>query len=242
MTTAPAADQARLLDLQALDTRLQQITHAHATHPARSTVDELGKRLADLDEVAVRARTDVSDIKREVTKAETDVEQVRSRADRDRARMESGALAAKDLQGLTSELESLARRQEALEEVELEAMERLEAAEDQLAQATRAREEIASARDAALAELEAALSVLDKERVSVQAERAPIAAGIDAALIALYDSLRERLGGLAAARLTGRTCEGCRLELNAGFVEKVKSQDPEMIARCDECGRILVRA
>lgn len=242
MTTAPVADQQRLLDLQALDTRLQQLAHAHASHPARQTVDELGKRLADLDEVVVRVRTEVGDIKREVAKAESDVEQVRTRAERDRNRMESGVLGAKDLQGLTSELEALARRQEALEEVELEAMERLEAAEERLAATTRSREEIAAARDAALAELESALSDLDKEKAVVVAERTPLAAELDSGLIALYTKLREQLGGLAAARLRGRTCEGCRLELNAVDVARITAAAPEQVARCEECGRILVRS
>lgn len=242
MTTAPAEDQRRLLDLQALDTRLQQLAHAHRTHPARATVEELGKRLADLDDVVVRARTEVGDIKREVAKAESDVAQVRSRAERDQAKVDSGVLGAKDLQGLTSELESLARRQGALEEVELEAMERLEAAESHLAEVTRSREEVAAARDAALAELEGALADLVQEKTAVQAERAPVAAGIDPGLLALYDKLRDQLGGLAAARLRGRTCEGCRLELNAVDVARLTASDPDEVARCEECGRILVRS
>ena len=242
MTTAPAEDQHRLLDLQALDTRLQQLAHSHRTHPARATVEELGKRLADLDDVVVRARTEAGDIKREVAKAEADVAQVRSRAERDRAKVDSGVLGAKDLQGLTSELESLARRQEALEEIELEAMERLEAAENHLAEVTRSREEVANSRDAALTDLEGALADLVKERTAVQAERAPVAAGIDPGLLALYDKLREQLGGLAAARLRGRTCEGCRLELNAVDVARLTASDPDEVARCEECGRILVRS
>ena len=242
MTTAPADDQRRLLDLQALDTRLQQLAHAHRTHPARTTVDELGKRLADLDDVVVRARTEAGDIRREVAKAEGDVEQVRARADRDRSKVDSGALGAKDLQGLASELESLARRQGALEEVELEAMERLEAAQEHLEAVTRSREEVAAARDAALAELEGALSDLAVERTSVQAERAPVAASIDPGLLALYDRLREQLGGLAAARLRGRTCEGCRLELNAVDVARITASAPDVVSHCEECGRILVRS
>ena len=46
MTTAPAADQRRLLDLQALDTRLDQITHRKKTHPLLARLVELGRALA----------------------------------------------------------------------------------------------------------------------------------------------------------------------------------------------------
>ncbi len=77
----------------------------------------------------VQVRTTVGDVQRELRKAEADVEQVSTRAARDRARLEAGTGSAKDLQGLQHELESLARRQSDLEDVELEVMERLETAQ-----------------------------------------------------------------------------------------------------------------
>ena len=47
------------------------------------------------------------------------------------------------------------------------------------------------------------------------------------------------VGGHAFAR---RTCEGCRLELNAVDVARLTASDPDEVARCEECGRILVRS
>ena len=65
--------------------------------------------------------------------------------------------------------------------------------------------------------------------------------GIDAGLVTLYDRLRNQLGGLGAAVLNGRRCEGCRLELNPSDVAAIKAKGPEQVARCEECSRILVR-
>ena len=73
----------------------------------------------------------MSDIQRELRKAETDVEQVRSRADRDQARLDAGQGSAKDLQAHPARADSLARRQSELEDVELEVMERLETAQSE---------------------------------------------------------------------------------------------------------------
>lgn len=84
MATAPAHDQRRLLDVQALDTRLDQIAHKRKTHPTLSRLAELEAQLADLTTSLVASRTAASDLRRELTKAETDVEQVRTRAERDR--------------------------------------------------------------------------------------------------------------------------------------------------------------
>ena len=241
MTTAPVADQLRLLDVQALDTRAAQIEHQRRHHPAIAAVDEAAARLAEVDARLVDARTAVSDTRRELSKAETDVEQVRTRTERDRARMESGSASAKDVQALASELEALARRQDALEEVELEVMERLEAVESTLATLTAEHDEVTARHDEARDELAAVLADLDAQEAQVAADRVAAIEGLDAALLALYERIRAQHGGLGVAPLRGRRCEGCRLELNASELAQITAAPAEEVIRCDECGRILVR-
>ncbi|MBE7701076.1 hypothetical protein H9623_12275 [Oerskovia sp. Sa1BUA8] len=241
MSTAPPEDQRRLLEVQALDTRLQQLTHKRASLPSIARIAELDAQISDLSTSLVASRTAVSDLKRELTKAEGDVEQVRNRAARDQTRLDSGQVGAKDAQALVGELESLARRQEVLEEIELGVMERLEAHEDALAKLDAANDELVAAKTAVEAERDAQLAEVDAEVASVTAARAKAVEGIDAGLVTLYDRLRNQLGGLGAAVLNGRRCEGCRLELNPSDVAAIKAKGPEQVARCEECSRILVR-
>ena len=241
MTTAPPEDQRRLLDVQALDTRTSQLAHQRRTHPTLARLTELDGRLADLETSLVASRTAVRDLRRELAKAEADVEQVRSRADRDRARMDAGIGSAKDMQALSSELVALGRRQAELEEVELEVMERLEAHEAALAELDAAAAVVRGQRAEAETERDAAFATIDAEAAQVAAQRAEMAQGLDAGLLALYDRLRAQLGGLGAAALRGRRCEGCRLELNPMDVEAIRKAAPEQVSRCEECGRILVR-
>ncbi len=241
MTKAPAADQRRLLDVQALDTRAAQLAHRRKTLPALADLESVRGGLVQAEREQVTAKTLVKDLSREVAKAETDVEQVRSRADRDRKRLESGSGTAKDLQALTHELESLARRQGVLEEAELEVMERLEEAERSHA-AVAARVAELKTREAALkADLDAAELAIDVDASAVANERLDSASGIDAALLALYERLRAHGGGLGAAALRGNRCEGCRLELNPTDLAAIRAMKPDDVARCEECGRILVR-
>ena len=241
MTTAPPEDQRRLLEVQALDTRLQQLAHKRTALPAIARIAELDAQIADLSTSLVASRTAVSDLKRELTKAEGDVEQVRTRAARDQTRLDSGQVGAKDAQALVGELASLARRQEVLEEVELGVMERLEAHEDALAKLDAANDELLAAKAAVVVERDAELAQLDAEVATVTAARAQAVEGLDAGLVTLYDRLRAQLGGLGAAKLSGRRCEGCRLELNPSDVEIIKAKSPDQVARCEECSRILVR-
>lgn len=242
MATAPVEDQRRLLEVQALDTRLQQLAHQRRNHPALVTIAELDARMRDLHGSLVDSRTAVADLEREVTKAERDVEQVRNRATRDQQRLDAGALGAKDATAVMSELESLARRQNVLEEAELELMERLEAHQEALAKVEAAHGELVSAQEKAIAERDAAFAEIDGTAAGVTAERSKAAEGLDAGLVTLYDRLRAQLGGSGAAALNGNRCEGCRLELNAGDLAAAKNAAPEQVVRCEECGRILVRA
>ncbi|WP_084078088.1 zinc ribbon domain-containing protein [Demequina sp. NBRC 110057] len=241
MPNAPVADQLRLLEVQDADLRLQQARHRRATLPLTEQIAELSARAADLEEDAVARGTEVSDLRREVTKAEDDVQSVRQRADRDRSRLESGTGSAKDLQALQGELEVLARRQSALEDVELEVMERLEAAEALHTEARAQRDAIAADITRFSAERDEQLAEIDSEIGDIEAERVLKAEGVDATLMALYEKLRDQHGGVGAAALRGSQCLGCHMTLNAGDLRAIESAAPDAVVRCEECGRILVR-
>lgn len=234
--------QARLLQLQALDTRLQQIGHARARLPQFAALEEANLQLQRAADNVVRAETSLSDVRREVTRAETDVQQVRDRATRDQSRLDAGTgMTSRDLTALQSELESLARRQSALEDVEIEAMERQEAAEARVAASTGEQQKWQAEVDRLVSERDAALADLDAERAEVAAPREQMVASIDDALITLYDRIRENSGGLAAAELKHGRCGGCRLELNPTDLAAIDKAAVDEVVRCEECSRILVR-
>jgi predicted nucleic acid-binding Zn-ribbon protein len=241
VATAPPEDQRRLLDVQALDTRVQQLAHQRKNLPALTRLTELDGRIADLRASLVESRTRVADLKRELTKAESDVEQVRNRADRDRQRLDSGGVSAKDAVALTDELRSLAARQTALEEVELDVMERLEAHEDTLAKVEAANDELVAEKAKVEAERDAGWAEIDAQVQAIAGERAKAVDGLDTALVKLYEKIRTQLGGTGAAVLNGNRCEGCRMDLPPADLATIRSAAPDAVVRCEECGRILVR-
>ncbi|GAA4984620.1 zinc ribbon domain-containing protein [Kineococcus glutinatus] len=241
MPKAPAIDQQKLLDLQAVDTRLAQLAHRRATLPEQAELDALLRRHSVVSDEAVAARTAVSDVEREVTRAEADVTVVRQRADRDRARLDAGTGSPKELEGLQHELESLARRQGVLEDVELEVMERLEQAQGRASRAEAELAEVAAAVREAERRRDEALAGIATEETAAVARRQAVAMGIDDALVATYEKLRSTRGGVGAAMLRARRCEGCRLELNTVDINRLRAAAADDVVRCEECGRILVR-
>jgi predicted nucleic acid-binding Zn-ribbon protein len=66
-------------------------------------------------------------------------------------------------------------------------------------------------------------------------------ADVPADLLALYDRLREAKGGVGAALLRSRRCEGCNLDIDNAELAQIRSANSDDVIRCEECGRILVR-
>nr|WP_194719738.1 hypothetical protein [Cellulosimicrobium arenosum] len=241
VATAPPADQLRLLDVQELDTRTQQLAHRRANLPELARIAELDAQVADLTASLVDSRTAASDLRRELTKAEADVEQVRNRATRDQGRLDSGQVGAKDAQALVSELESLARRQSALEEVELDVMERLEAHDAALARLDAANAELQAARDEVVATRDARFAEVDEEAAQVAARRAELVAGLDSGLLALYERVRDQNGGRGVVALRGRYLEGLNVSLSPAELNVITSAAPEQVVRLEDYGHIVVR-
>jgi predicted nucleic acid-binding Zn-ribbon protein len=233
--------QQRLLDLQARDSALARLEHRRRTLPELAVIADADARLAALRDDVIRAETEVGDLDRDLRRLEDDVEQVRRRADRDRQRMQAGAAPAKELESLQHEVETLTRRQSDLEDTELEVMERREEAESRAAAvraevsaATAVRAEAEQVRDKAFAEI-------DADATADAGARAELAPQIPADLLALYEKLRAASGGVGAAMLRQRRCEGCRLELMGAELRAAQSSPPDEVLRCENCRRILVR-
>jgi len=233
--------QIRLLDLQALDTTLAQLSHRKGTLPELGELARLETSTASLRDDLVRVETELGDLEREQSRIEADVDQVRARAARDQQRLDSGAVNPKQMTDLQHELASLARRQGTLEDQVLELMERkepLEARRDELtargAELAAEREKLAAARDAALAEIEA-------EAAEVRRRREELAPTFPADLMKLYEQIRTRSSGLGAAPLQHGQCQGCRLGLTPSDLATIRSAPADEVLRCEECRRILVR-
>jgi uncharacterized protein len=228
--------------VQTLDSTLDQLRHRRRTLPELAEIEDLHKQRDAAAADIVVARTEVDDLGREQRKADADVEQVKARRVRDQQRLDQGQVGSpKELQGLQHEIETLERRIRDLEDAELEVMERLEAAQTQLDRLQTSVTE----HDEALAALEKrrdeALDAIDRQIREADDERSRIADSIPADLTKLYEKLRASHGGVGAAALVRRHCQGCQLELTAADLRQVAAAPEDEVVRCEECQRILVR-
>lgn len=167
---------------------------------------------------------------------------MRRRAARDQQRLDSGMVTnPRDLESLQSEIASLAKRQGDLEDVVLEVMERRESAQERAAELADRVEAVEAKSGDATARRDAAVRDIDAEVATVRKEREVVAGSVPADLLKLYEKIREQQGGVGAAKLYQRRCEGCRLELNITELNEVRAAAGDAVVRCENCRRILVR-
>lgn len=224
-----------------LDSQIGRLRHQLASLPEQQQIQALEKTRAEQTDRVRDARILVDDLTREQRKADADVEQVKARRERDRSRIDQGLVTnPKDLQRMNHELESLERRISDLEDVELDVMERLEAAQEELARGTRELEE-AEQQIAELAESrdrKAGETGVELERVA--GDRQTAVADLPEDLLGLYEKIRDKWG-VGAAALRARQCGGCQLTLNAADLSVIAKAPVDEVVRCEECTRILVR-
>ncbi|MEQ6902049.1 C4-type zinc ribbon domain-containing protein [Nocardioides sp. YIM 152588] len=241
MKADPSA-QLKLLELQAIDSQIDQLRHQRANPPQAAEIATLTSRRTETTGWVRDQQIVVDDLAVVQAQADADVEQVKARRKRDQDRIDAGLVSnPKDLERMQHELQSLERRIGTLEDEELEVMERLEEAqtgltaltsdlaeiEQQLAALTQARAEEAAA--------------LDERIADASARRTPVAEGIAADLLALYEKLRAAKGGVGAALLRARQCGGCMLTLDNLEIAQIRTRAADEVVRCEECSRILVR-
>jgi uncharacterized protein len=238
---ASPQSQLRLLELAELDAELTRLDHRRQALPEIDELARMEARTGELKDATVVSETELGDLSREQGRAERDVEQVRTRIDRDRARLDAGQVtAARELASLQSEIESLHKRQDDLEEVVLELMERREALTSRLDELGAERDHLGSEMTAVAGRRDAALSEIGEQAGKASAQRQGIAAEVPADLLKLYDQIRDTRGVGAAALRRGR-CEGCHLTLNTVDLNQIRTSAPDEVVRCEECRRILVR-
>ena len=233
--------QLRLLELADLDAELARLDHRRRGLPEVADLARLEARANELKDALVVTETELGDLTREQSRAERDVDQVRTRIQKDRARLDAGQVsAARELASLQSEIESLHRRQGDLEEVVLELMERKETLESQHDELVTERESLGSETASVTARRDAALKEIDEQATKASDRRGHVAAEVPADLLALYDQIRSTKG-IGAAMLRAGRCEGCHLSLNAADLNVIRASAPDEVVRCEECRRILVR-
>lgn len=231
---ADPTQQRALLEMAEIDAELTRLAHRAANLPEQQRCDEFEtQHRAAADRVAVLGIA-LEDLEGQVQRLESEIDGVRQREDRDRALLASPDTNAKQLAELQHELETLQRRQSALEDSELEIMERREQLQSEQGAEQENIDTLAGDLTAARHARNEALAEIEQTRDARAARRSELTAALDAELVALYD----RVG---AGALQGKRCGACRIEIDRGELSRIAAAADDEVLRCPECGAILLR-
>ena len=240
---ATAEEQRALWALQEVDEAIRRLEHRRSNLAEQRALDEHLDVLGRIDGELLDARTTMERLQQQARRHEREIEQVNARRKATDDLMFGGRIQAeRELDALRDELDKLRGMKSDLEDSLLEIMEQqdetaslLEALEERRVELTAQVQDLEGARDTASTDIDAELA----ER---RAAREQAVAAVPPHLVVLYDDLRPRKNGVAVAKLQGRTCSGCRLELTAIELEELRDVARDGIPRCQQCARLLVLA
>lgn len=241
MTQATADDQQRLLAVQQIDTAIRRLRHRRANLPEQQVLDEQATLLDKVTAEHLAARDELVGIARRMKRLEHDVGAVDSRRRSEEARMYSGVIATeREVEALRKELSSLKTRKRDLEDELLEMMERNEELTGTVATLETRQRELRAAVAPLEQQRDGAAADIDTELDEQVRRRDELADQLPDAVVAAYDRLRARKDGLAVVELRRGVCQGCHIELTAGELAEGREIGELGLARCVQCGRLLV--
>ncbi|HCU99990.1 MAG: hypothetical protein CL897_01360 [Dehalococcoidia bacterium] len=178
-------------------------------------------------------------LEREQNGLEDEIAILREKISREEGRLYDGTVnLPKELTDLQQEIASLRSHLSDIEDTELALLDKLEAAEtsQKEAHAALGREEAATREKQN--RLENIIVKVESEIAATNSERESCRGRLTASLLAQYDDLRRRKGGIAVTHLRAGACTGCRVSVPPSA--RKRSLDPETPAPCPNCERILV--
>ncbi|MDZ7677055.1 MAG: C4-type zinc ribbon domain-containing protein [Acidimicrobiales bacterium] len=231
----------QLLEVQELDTRIDQLRHRRDHLPERDELSEIAAAERDLDTRRREVDDQAAALARSQKRIEDELASVEAkRAEADK-RLYSGTVTApRELQALQDEVSSLGRRTSELEDELLEVLTETEPVDEARAALDAEASTLAGRRSSVEAQLEDAEREVSAELSEVTAAREAASAEVPAETLQDYEARRKHLGGIAIARLHGTSCGGCHLTLSAVEIDRIRKLPPDEPATCEECGRMLV--
>ncbi len=233
---------AALLEVQRHDTSLSQLHHRRTHLPEHAAVVELEATLESMKRAAepLLAQEVALSVRQNAFEAQLhDVDAKIVSADR--SLFGGTVTATRELQAFEADLVSLRRRRSELEDHEIDVLMEREPVDAAIAASLAQQAELADRLEAARTAESDAAAALDRQVLAEQGARAEAAASAEATLLARYESIRSKNGGVGIARIEGGSCGGCRLKIAAVEIDRIRGLGPDTVITCEECGALLVR-
>jgi predicted nucleic acid-binding Zn-ribbon protein len=184
------------------------------------------------------ARSQHEELLRDLARVEGDLALVEKRITSDKDRLNKTAV-SRDVLGLQHELETLTKRQNELEEVELELLERREESNRVMHELDVEHQRLEAALSETKARVQLQLSDLKTEHQQNSNAISELRGKITEQVLGIFDA--KFLRGVAIGRLQKTSCGACNMNLTATAMRDLHAVPDTELATCPECQAILIR-
>ena len=226
-----------LFEMQRHDLAVHALTQRFEALPQRQALLKVRVKKRELLEKVERIDAAVSEARAREMRIRTEDETQAAKEERVQTEIEATRSDFRSVEARSKELAGIGRRRAALAEEHEASLEALHKAEEVKEHASAVLKQI-EAQEAQLTEAFVREGTACKQGIArEQAQRGELARSIPEALLAVYEGIVKRTGGVALGELKGGSCGVCRAEINQGKLLAMKSQGNA--ALCPHCGRIL---
>lgn len=237
--SAPATIPELLLALQAVDTQADQLGHRREHSPLRDDLASASSMMRSWEQQRAAMRTRIDELGASIEQAEQRGADLLAHRQRLERQMKT-VIAPREAEALMHETATLNEQIDELDVHELESLEEQATLDDRLGDHLTSEEQLRERQRLADEALATEVGDIDRELASLADRRTDVRGQLPDGLLATYDRKRAALG-VAVARLVGKQCQGCHLELSAGEVDTVKDEAADTgVTDCPDCGRLLI--
>lgn len=237
--SAPSTIPEILLALQAVDTTSDQLGHRREHSPLHDDLASASAAMRSWEQRRTALRSRIDELGASIDDAERRGADLLAHRQRLEQQMKT-VIAPREAEALMHEMATLTEQTDELDGHELEALEEQAALDDQLSAHLLGEESLRDRLGQADAALADEVADIDNQLAGLSLEREELRARVPAALLATYDRKRAAFG-VAVARLAGKQCQGCHLELSAAEIDTVKDEAADTgVTDCPDCGRLLI--
>jgi uncharacterized protein len=228
-----------LLELHAREAELKKIRLESTRLASGEHLTQRHEEILELSQDVQAQRAVVDQAEREKERVAQDLELVEKRIAQDNQRLNQSSN-PKDIQGIQHELDTLARRKDELETMELEIMETIDDHRSKLEQFQERKRILEAELDSMRASTNQEIEALQAKILDLQNQVGVLRAKASSELLVIYDHRATR--GVPIGKLLKSTCGACNMSLTSTALNDLHKIPGDELARCPECTAILVRS
>jgi uncharacterized protein len=224
----------KLLILQDRDLRIERLHSELEQIPAQRA--DLQGRTASSQAALDAAKKRVMEIESQRKELELEAKSLKDRIDK-YSNQQLQTKKNDEYRALANEIENCKRQINAIEDREIECMERTEAAQKEVKAAQAVADAARKEMESQVGELDSREATLKKELAELDASRETLAAAVEENARARYQRLFNSKGGRVVVGIQHGVCGGCHMRLPTQISVQVRGN--QEVVTCPNCARIL---